>query len=499
MKKKKSAFTVQRMIILYTSIMFGMYSLNRIVDPDYFFHFFTGKYILDNKIIPKYDIFSWYPVSTRWYTPSWAFDVLSYLIKDIGIIILLSTLVTVLFLILTKMLFKEENKISILKLGILILVFSSMMGFLQHRPTIFSFLFFAITIYILYNFINSEKNSKLIYVLPIIQLLWVNFHGASSALMYMLILIILIINVLPSFMLGAIRHVRLSKYKVKTLIIILVLTLGASLINPNTYDFFGFVFSNFSSSELFSSITELQSPKFSTFFQIIFRLSPIFCIGLTLLLNKTKKIELFDLSLISIFILLYFNAVRFYPYLVISSIYFIGKYLETETFNLNLKKIAKWQILLINTIFISLITGTFIFANNENDKFKSTLNIEAYLSKGVMDKLIELNPKRLENHIDVGSQISYMFLKNNSDSKVFINGLAEIYVKEEMIEDHFALYGVQDVNNIVDKYKFDYILTDEQAPLYYFLHIQSDEYEIVFEDNRFVIFKVIRYGDLYEE
>lgn len=50
------------------------------------------------------------------------------------------------------------------------------------RPHLFSFLFFSITVY--FAFKTLKKDSRDVYLAPLISILWANIHGGSSNLSY---------------------------------------------------------------------------------------------------------------------------------------------------------------------------------------------------------------------------------------------------------------------------------------------------------------------------
>ena len=65
------------------------------------------------------------------------------------------------------------------------------------RPYILSLVFMAYLVYILFSYLDDEKKyQKLVYTIPILQILWVNFHGGSSSLSYIFI-ISFILSIFP--------------------------------------------------------------------------------------------------------------------------------------------------------------------------------------------------------------------------------------------------------------------------------------------------------------
>ena len=473
--------------IFFLVVNFMIFTFKNISDPDYFFHFFTGKYILDNGIVPKYDIFSWDTTKVRWYVPSWGFDVLSYILEN-KMLLLVSILMGVMMFILLKMYFKDFKKINILK-SLLFVSFMLVINMVWvARPTIFSFLFFAIAIYILFGFINNEdkKFNKLIYLLPLIQFLWVNFHAASSSLMYVLILMILVINLFKSFKWDKIEHIQLNKKKIKVLLIVLFLVLVATLVNPNGYEIFYFVFSNFNNDVIFSKIIELQSPNFSSFVDLIFFGGSLFIFLSISFFSKDKKYLAVELLISLAFICLYLKAVRFYPYLIVLLVYMVGKYMDFP--NKNFVTLTSWKKetnIYLALVFITAVNASFLI---DRVDYKEYINFDRYYSEELVQTLINEEPKRLSNDFDSGSYLTYMFLKNNSELKVFTNGLAEIYSHSIML-DNLRLYSVKcNVSEMLKKYDFDYIVLHKGHSLYNY-PLDKEGYEIIYEDKTGVIYK----------
>ena len=105
-------------------------SIKSIADPDYGWHISVGKYIFENGLIPKNDIFSWYGISERleFISHEWLSDVIMYLLGNIGNIILLGIMVTIFYIFLVKFIRidKKFNMFNIFKFIwlILFIVFS---------------------------------------------------------------------------------------------------------------------------------------------------------------------------------------------------------------------------------------------------------------------------------------------------------------------------------------------------------------------------------------
>ena len=159
-------------------------SIKSITDPDYGWHISVGKYIFSNGLIPKTDIFSWYGEANNlnFISHEWLSDLIMYLVGPIGMIVILSIFVTIFYLFLVKFLkvSKVFNLSNLIKILWLFLCVISMYSF-NHRPYLFSYLLFLIFITILFKYLDFNLNNfKLLYIIPILQLRWVNLHGGSS-------------------------------------------------------------------------------------------------------------------------------------------------------------------------------------------------------------------------------------------------------------------------------------------------------------------------------
>ena len=165
-------------LFLYIFI-FG--SLTSFVDYDFFARLIVGKAFFQTGDIFKYDFLS-YSKTHPWYDHEWGASVIFYFIHDnfgdIGLHIFKALCVFITFFFL----------VSIIKLRRRILtpdkkypIFNFLFFFLMIQPLStlvfslrchhFTFVFFAIWLYVL------EKNYRILWVLPLLMVVWSNIHG----------------------------------------------------------------------------------------------------------------------------------------------------------------------------------------------------------------------------------------------------------------------------------------------------------------------------------
>jgi tetratricopeptide (TPR) repeat protein len=167
-------------VIILVAIAFSFKNLK---EPDIFWQLRTGNWILENNSIPHTDPLSFTYESNTWTNIKWGYEVLLALYEPIAgaaAIPLLQALVSVLLLLL---LYKHSLKLLVhyqkthlqFLLYPLLLFGLTMLEFrMTSRPEMFSQLFMVLYVFILTT--HTISRNKLIYIIPVIQLLWANLH-----------------------------------------------------------------------------------------------------------------------------------------------------------------------------------------------------------------------------------------------------------------------------------------------------------------------------------
>lgn len=413
---------------------------------DYYWHVKAGEYIVNNLKIPYYDIFSWYGISNNlyWMSHEWLSEVVIYgykfLFSDFGPLIYNISIYLILILTLFKCNEKnlEKNKIFTFIWALTgILIFSRVM---LPRPHMISYILLAFTIYLLYDNFNNE-NSKKIYFLPLISMLWANFHGGSSNLPYVLCLLFLICG-LFKFKFGKIEANKISKMQIKKYIICGLLSIAVIVINPHGIKMLAYPYINMGDKVMISNITEWASPNLNN----VSDYGDFLALGiiiLTMIVTK-KKIRLIDLVILGAFLVLGFKSLKFISLLYIVATYIIFNFVSE--FKFNIPKVMSIAILI--TIIIS---GGFLstrLINNYNKK---------PIPDGIIDYIKEKEPKKLFNYYGFGGYLIY------NDILVFIDGRADMYSKHNF-KDAVDIQNVG-YNYLLTRYDFDMLVIPNNIPL----------------------------------
>ncbi len=267
-------------------------SLKAIKEPDLWWQLATGDWILANKNIPTSDVFSYTYFGTKWINIKWGFEVLiSLWTKAFGFefIYVIQALVTVTLLYFILKLINLINQNYLTKTWANSLILLCTFVFLAAssnriigRPEMFSHLFTLLFIYLL----NLYKNKKqLIYLLPILQVVWTNMHEAFGTG-------IVIISI---FVFAAWVEYFLNKSTEKPLNITLafILSLVVIPINPYGFEMLGRpveIFSQLSTNKYTTELSNYTTHEYwqtSTYFTLVFLI--ISLLGITQILFEKSK------------------------------------------------------------------------------------------------------------------------------------------------------------------------------------------------------------------
>lgn len=288
-------------------------------DDDLFWHLATGRYIVENKVVPDKDVFGHITYGTEWIPFEWGWDILTYGLYKIGgynaILVFRSLAFCFIFFVLFMILRKFKIN-SFLSIALLFVLLVSVMDRLSPRPHILTYIFFVLLLYILlsYKYISREKYSKYLYAVPVVFLIWSNSHMgvlAGGLILFIFTITETIIFYKPGFFSSA--DVKpLTKIQLKNLWVISVLSAFMLLVNPHGFNTYIYAYEH-TNMKMLESVNEWQNPFSSKLnFGFILTFYKIFLFsGILVLYYAFKKRDLlFALMFIS-FAYYSVRAIRF--------------------------------------------------------------------------------------------------------------------------------------------------------------------------------------------
>jgi len=229
------------LIILFVLMLAvsGILSLKPISDFDFFWHIATGRWIAENGALPDADPFSYTTMTdssrARFVLKAyWLAQLVYYGTYKIGGwngIVLMRFFIMCAVLVFLCLAGKRNDRtihLGLVLMGAMIIF----QWYKMERPQVFSFLFFAVLIYLLREFARNERPSRIFYfIFPLTTLLWSNMH--PGIIVGQAVIVTYLIAEALKFLHPGLYPLRKDAYR--RLLLAGCAGLAASLINPNTY------------------------------------------------------------------------------------------------------------------------------------------------------------------------------------------------------------------------------------------------------------------------
>ncbi len=373
-------------------------------------HILIGNIIASTKSIPDTNLLSYTYPTFPFINHHYFAEVIYAVANNFGgpTLLFLITLACVIATFLLLVLHRKTNPLSLLIATLFFLGILS--DRIEIRPEIFSYLFLSIFISILFK--NRGKPTKLLYLLPIVQIIWANTH----------IYFPLGLATVGLFLLDSLftHRKNLLDKRLLHLALITILCAIAMTVNPHWIDGALYPFSIMNNYGY--SIEENQTPFLlmslglqKASLPYLFILQAIILLGLFI---QRKKARLIDYLLLSLFTYLSFNAVRNIPLfgiaLLPTSLFLFDQFFNRDVFTQKMSRI--FAICLTVALLIQM--NSFIQKNGLGLEVSET-------SKKAADFFISHQIKGpIFNNFDIGSYLSYRLYPNE---KVFIDGRPEAY------------------------------------------------------------------------
>lgn len=308
-------------------VLIGILATSKLfIDDDVFWHLATGRYIAGTGFsIPSYDVFGFVTAGTYWIPFEWGWDVLTYFLYSIGDYLMLSVLRLILVLGIFVVLYLSAKRarlpISIYAILAVILAFGMLVRF-SVRPHLISYAFLMLLLFLLYSIYQYKKNIKILYILPVMFLIWANMH--MGVLLGAGIFFLFMVSVSARYYIakGKNNEYNFSSSDLKTLLVIFLLSIVALLVNPHFIKTYQYAISH-SQMDSLDDIQEWKSPfdaKFASFYYIKIYYFYLL-LALPVLYYSFRKKDIFTALLVAFMAAYSTQSLRFiYDYMIILTI-----------------------------------------------------------------------------------------------------------------------------------------------------------------------------------
>ncbi len=479
-------------------------SLRKITEIDIGFHLRGGKWMLENKAFHKNDVFTYTVNNNEYIAMYWLFQIVIYLIYKIssyeGIVIFNAILIQLIYFLILLRMFRNKTHSGIIAILLFISVFPFELRFTV-RPEVFTYIFLSLTLFILEEYYYRKKNY--LFIIPFINLLWVNFHG----------LYILSWGVILSYFLGILIH---NKKIDKSLLKYGLISIFICLVNPYfikgiTFPFY--LFTRLQSGNVFKSvISEFISPwairkkEIAPFVQqgqvYVYYFLSLFTLLITLITIKKRKFH--EIAIISIFFILSSMAIRNIPLFLVASIPYSGIFLNEILVNLkNLKRFKRISYkyftyfisipasIIVIVFILRVLTNDYYFSKRTNVHFGIGLEENLHPVKAAQFLCDNNLYGRILNDLNSGSWLIW-----KGPQKVFIDGRLEV-MREKFFKEYRISFDYKDgLKILIEKYKPDIILFNYDVSLKWFLQLKNfNDFRMVYCDINTAIFVRKGYRD----
>ena len=453
-----------------------------ILDYDYWFHYRAGEYFMQNFKVPDTPIGSWYAMGEGigWISHEWMFGVVVYVLtnwlgqKAVLDLTSITLSATAAFSVWTM---RKELKNNIVVDILAVLLISNMLASGNAaRPQIFLYLF-TIILYIVVMHDAKHEDSKAMWFVPALVVLWTNFHGGSYILIFVFVFASTICHMFD-FEFGKIVFRKQDLKRTRRRLIALAIGALCIPLNGHGLEMLSYPFTNFGDKLMQSAINEWRSPDLKISSHLEYYIAMFLFFGS--LITTKKEIKAFDFVFGLAFTVLLARSLRFGPQYAVAVMPIVMQYADGWPEIINLRTpILKAIAIIVFTVSMT-IAGIGGFCVNRDNVYDLT----PFPTDEMIEKVKEYNPQRLFNTYDAGGYLVYKHVD------VFVDGRADIYSPHNL-KDYLKIYAI-DSNSVelLEKYNFDSFLIKKNTPIYNYITALGDEYKVVYEDENNYVFLI---------
>lgn len=450
-------------------------------DYDLWARLVVGMGVVQTGHVFKHDFLSYMPTHT-WYDHEWGSSVIFYLSQHFfgaaGLLILQTVLIFLIFFTISKIIKLRGVKTThpynfLFYYAAFIAMADSLIQ--PIRCQVFSFLFFAVFIYILEKVRLAKGSDKLLILLPVIMLVWNNLHGGCVSGIGLIVL----------YALGEF----LNRKPFMKYIYALLGTVAVLPINPWGFDYLIYLFkANTMQRQYITEWSGLFANHY-VYARMKFKFYALFMIFVELgviakrFKDKTFYFDKTKFLLIAATLFLALQHIKLIPLAVIAMTAFLydDYYTALNTVTRNFfNKIASAKDAIVY-IFILF----FVFSRINEKAFEPIINYQKY--PVIATEFIRLNNFKgnLMVSFGYGSYVSYKLYPN---VKVFIDGRYEEVYYDFMLPLQNKFYLLKTGwDEVLKKYPPDIMIIEKSYAVYYAL-LKRKDYSLVYEDNHVGVF-----------
>lgn len=487
------------MFFLVFILVFAMASRTPL-DSDMWWHIRAGKEMVQHHTILTRDFFSYTRFGEEWINHSWLSQIVLFLTFDQGKYLGLALFTSILAALSMITVYPQMSGHPLIR-GMTIVVTCLITALVwSPRPQMFTLLFFGLTSLILYKF--KKRDNHILWVLPIVFIFWSNLHGGYILGLFLMVATIL--GEVLDYTLLPNDTERLPWKSVCQMFLVLVICWLIVAINPNGWRMWLIPFQTFNMDVLQKSISEWASPNFHQIEQQPFLwilVSTLALVGLS-----GKRLDGVEAVKLSLFTYLALYARRnFAPFaLVVAPI--LASHLDAlmkhwrcqvegtiygSNFDKTFRTIGRLNLIqpriakILNIGILTIVTSISILKVYWVTRPDFVLGYERMLFPAKAVEWIKFNQPHgnIFNSYNWGGYLDWYL----PEYPVFVDGRTDLYDDQVLNEYLEVAHGDQGWNQILDKYRVNFVLIESESLLNKTL-TASKSWELVYQDDLAVIY-----------
>ena len=490
---------------------FGFLLKLRLVD--FWWHLKIGEIIVNTRAIPRTDSFSLTAGGQPFVLQNWLVEVVYYLAYRAGGLPLLVTMnagLLVAALLPVYSLCRRATDRLRLSVVVAILPAVSLIYFGSVRSQVFSFALLSSFYWILHHYHRRQR--AMLWALPVLMVLWVNLHGAF-VLGLGLIGLFLCCEAVRRFVYGPLSAT-LSTRELGKLGLILMLTVLATLVNPETYRVYGYVVAVATNPASQALVVEWQPPRVDELEGLLLFYGPFF-ISLLVLLYARQRPRLIDLALFLSFAIFGLKSLRNGVWFTLIVAPILASYLATIRLSDLIQPLRRFRLvdsfclwvahrkdtvvpiryrlnrqIAVVMLTILILVSPWIYPHLGNKLFGSTL-WEPSTPVGAMDYIEQQGLRGNIFHPQIYGD--YLIWRLWPQQRSFIDGRVHLF-DNSVIKDYRLAFNDPHWDERLARYDIRYLLLskdEEENHMMTDTARTSNDWRVLYEDHQSILFEKI--------
>ena len=454
------------------------FAVRAIAEPDIWWHIRNAQYLLQHHAFPRFDTYSLGAAGSPWMDFEWLSEIPYLLAFNAmglrGILVVYFALLVLIFCGVYYLSCRAGAECKDAALVTILAVFFAIVS-IGPRTLLFGWLCLVALLLVLDRF---ERSGKGIWLLPPLFAVWINLHG--SWVFGMVVLVIFVAAGLVKGKWGSVVARRWTTGELRKLLMVLAVSIAALLVNPFGYKLVRYPFDVlFRQSINIKYMQEWQSVDFGKGSGKLVMFFIFAWLGAALFSRRTWKA--FEIMLMAFALWTALSHVRF--------VFFVGLVM-VPVFAPRLHLLPPYDREedkpWLNGLIIAGVVFWLIFSFPSNAKLQQQVD-EQFPAAALNFMQREHRSGKIFNTDAWGGYMEW----NAPELKPFTDGRQDIFVYNGTFKDYVATVLIQSPFEVLDKYRFDYVLTEPNQPLSYLLE-QSPKWHPLYSDKTAALFERVK-------